>query len=257
MLSAENISLDIGGVLILHGLNFRLQAGEITVIVGPNGAGKTSLLRVLTGDIQPTHGDVSFNHKPIHQWPMLERARHMAILPQSSNLNFPFLVEEVVMLGRTPHSSGLERDHEIVQQTLELVDASYLRGRAYTYLSGGEKQRVQLARVIAQIWDAESDTTQALILDEPTSSLDLEHQRMVLQAVRQLAARNILVIMVLHDLNLAANCADQIIMLRCGRVAASGSPLEVIEPDIIKQIFNVEVDIIPSRQTNLPVIIPR
>ena len=145
MLNATNIHLTLGGVPLLHGIDFRLTPGTVAVLMGPNGTGKTSLLRVLTGELPISAGRVELNGKDVNQWRPTQRSQMMAVLTQNTNLNFPFLVEEVVLLGRTPHRTGARKDKKIVQEVLRLVDADYLSGRVYTRLSGGEKQRVQLA----------------------------------------------------------------------------------------------------------------
>jgi len=257
MLTAQNVHLQLGGTPVLKGISLTAEAGTITVVMGANGSGKTSLIRLLTGEIPANQGSIHFNHDLIENWSPARRACKMAVLPQASTLNFPFTVKEVVMLGRTPHSTGLKKDAQIVSEVLELVDAIDLESRLYTHLSGGEKQRVQLARVLAQIWNPEDELDQAILLDEPSASLDLEHQQLMLKVVKDLALRNVTVLLVLHDINLATFCADQIIMLRGGQVAKAGKPIDVVQPDIIKQIFNVDVDVIKSQPRGLPVVIPR
>ncbi|MDG0968855.1 MAG: ATP-binding cassette domain-containing protein, partial [Porticoccaceae bacterium] len=175
-LVAENISLYLSGFNILRNINLSISAGKVTAIVGPNGAGKSTLIKVLSGDILPTRGDVLLNDKKLDQWPSEQRAKIMSVLPQHSSLDFPFTASEVVSLGRIPHQTGIQKDSEIVREALHLVDASYLKSRFFTQMSGGEKQRVQLARVLAQIWEKEVYGEQFLVLDEPTASLDLSHQ---------------------------------------------------------------------------------
>ena len=255
MLSAGNITLSLSGVSILHDVSVGLLPRQVTVILGPNGAGKTSLLRTLCGEQAPDSGEVLLHGRPLEQWSAAQRARVLGVLPQSSVLNFPFTVEEVVQLGRTPHSTGVARDREIVEAALQLVDGSYLVGRYYTQLSGGEKQRVQLARVLAQIWEPDPLGDRCLILDEPTSSFDLAHQQLMLDAVRRFADQGVSVCLVLHDLNLAAQCADQLILVRCGRQAAVGTAQQVLQPDILQEVFAVAVDVIPHPKNGRPLVI--
>ena len=252
---ADNISLHLSGFDLLRNISLEVEAGKVTAIVGPNGAGKSSLLKVLTGDMAPTRGQVQLNHRALAQWPLLHRAQILAVLPQHSRLNFPFTASEVVALGRIPHQTGVIKDTEIVAQALDLVDASYLQKRLYTQMSGGEKQRVQLARVLAQIWQPSDHGEQFLILDEPTSAFDLSHQKLTLDIVRQLANRGVGVVMVVHDLNLAARCADNLVVFNGGVIAAQGQPEQVLTESLIKVVFDVEAIIGQHPQTNRPLVI--
>jgi iron complex transport system ATP-binding protein len=178
------------------------------------------------------------------------------MLPQMSLLNFPYTVEEVVMLGRIPHSSGQQANRDIVEQALQLSDTMTLRHRLYTQLSVGEKQRTQLARVFAQVLGKESLVGKLLLLDEPTSALDLAHQQQVLLAIRQLARRGCSVVLVIHDLNLAASIADQILLLDKGRQAALGRPEQIFTQALFKQVFDVDVTISTHPQGGFPLITP-
>lgn len=252
---ADNISLHLSGFDLLRNISLEVEAGKVTAIVGPNGAGKSSLLKVLTGDMAPTSGQVQLNHCALAQWPLLHRAQILAVLPQHSRLNFPFTASEVVALGRIPHQTGMIKDAEIVAQALDLVDASYLQKRLYTQMSGGEKQRVQLARVLAQIWQPSDHGEQFLVLDEPTSAFDLSHQKLTLDIVRQLANRGVGVVMVLHDLNLAARCADNLVVFDAGVIAAQGLPEQVLTESLIDKVFGVKAMITQHPQTNRPLVI--
>ncbi|MEZ5530355.1 MAG: heme ABC transporter ATP-binding protein [Porticoccaceae bacterium] len=255
MLEARNLSLNVAGFSLLRDINLRVKPGEITAVLGANGAGKTSLLRLLTGEHKPTGGEVLFNGRAIGQWPQEQLAQMMAVLPQSSRLDFPFTAREVVMLGRIPHATGLVRDAEIVAAALQAVDGNYLDRRFYTHMSGGEKQRVQLARVLAQIWEAVPQGDRILVLDEPTSSFDLAHQQMTLELMRKLAEQGVAVLVVIHDLNLAARCADHILVLSCGNIAASGAPRDVLTPDLVREVFHVEATIAVNPVTGTPLVI--
>lgn len=239
---------------LLEDITLDLEAGTILALAGPNGAGKSSLLQLISGDIQPASGRLSLGGRVISDWSAQERAQQLAYLPQMSLLNFPYTVEEVVMLGRTPHSSGLHKDQEVVEQALQLTDTLSLRQRLYTQLSGGEKQRTQLARVFAQIFDNGQLSGKLLLLDEPTSALDLAHQQQVLLAVRELARSGCAVILVIHDLNLAAGIADQVLVLDNGRQVALGTPHTVLTTDLFRDVFSVEVDISQHPRGNHPMI---
>jgi heme transport system ATP-binding protein len=176
----------------------------------------------------------------------------MAVLPQLSLLNFPYTVEEVVMLGRTPHSSGYTRDRDIVRQVMDATDTSRIRQRIYTQLSGGEKQRVQLARVMAQVWAEESPAARLLLLDEPTTALDLSHQQLIMHTLRQLAGSGCGVVMVAHDFNLVAAIADQVCALHQGCQHSYGSPDTVLCPSVFREVFQVEVSVGTHPETGRP-----
>ncbi|MBT5330911.1 MAG: ATP-binding cassette domain-containing protein, partial [Porticoccaceae bacterium] len=193
-------------------------------------------------------GEISFNYKDLSGWNRRDLARNLAVLPQQSVLNFPFTGREVVSLARTPHDTGNQIDTEIVDQVLDYLDANYLADRLYPRLSGGEQQRIQLARVLAQIWD-KADQPRLLLLDEPSSYFDLAHQQMLIELVHQLAQRNIAVLIVLHDINMAMACSDRIAVLSCGRLKAFGKTDEVITPELLKSVFSVEARFVIDPET--------
>ncbi|GAA5316330.1 MAG: heme ABC transporter ATP-binding protein [Candidatus Pelagadaptatus aseana] len=255
MLSVESLCVSVGSKTLLDGVDLALQAGEVLAVVGPNGAGKTTLLKSLTGEVQPQVGQVLFQGRPMAAWSPEERARLLAVLPQSSSLNFPFQVDEVVQLGRLPHDTGIVRDSEIVSLALAEVDIAHLADRVYTTLSGGEKQRVHLARVLAQVWEEQVDYPRCLLLDEPTSALDLAHQNSVLAAARAMAEQGVGVLVILHDLNLASQFADRVLMLNQGRVHAAGKAASVLTAENIEQVFAVSVDIIEHPRNGKPLIV--
>jgi iron complex transport system ATP-binding protein len=252
---AENLSLHLSGFDLLRNIDLTLESGKVNVLVGPNGAGKSSLLRVLTGEIKPSKGDVRVNQQRLNDWSMQDRANFLAVLPQHSDLNFPFTAAEVVGLGRIPHKTGYAKDQAIIAEALALVDASYLQRRLYTQMSGGEKQRVQLARVLAQIWEPSDLGEQFLVLDEPTAAFDLSHQQLTLSIVRQFAARGVGVLMVLHDLNLAARCADNLVVVNGGSIEASGAPDEVLNKELIYKVFDVQSFIAKHPVADTPLVI--
>jgi iron complex transport system ATP-binding protein len=254
-LAARNLSLALSSIPLLVDVQLEVRPGEITTVLGPNGAGKTSLLRVLVGDLAPDAGTVLLNGRELRQWPAAHRARTLAVLPQHSLLDFPFTAAEVVMLGRTPHATGVAHDRDIVAQALQAVDGDYLARRIYTQLSGGEKQRVHLARVLAQIWEPSAEGERYLVLDEPTSSFDLAHQQLTLDVVRTLAGKGVGILMVIHDLNLAARCSDQMLLMQCGRIVLSGTPAAVLTPENIARIFQVQASIGVHPVSGTPLVI--
>lgn len=254
-LSARHLSLSLSGTPLLKEIDLDVEPGKITTILGPNGAGKTSLLRALIGELAPSTGSITLNGVPIKRVIPMQRARMLAVLPQHSLLNFPFTATEVVMLGRTPHETGVVHDRQVVAEALQAVDADHLATRIYTQLSGGEKQRVHLARVLAQIWEATAGGDRYLVLDEPTSSFDLAHQQLTLEVVRALARKGVGILMVIHDLNLAARCADHMVLMHGGRIAVSGNPADVLRPETIKDVFQVNVSIGRHPGDDTPLVI--
>ena len=255
MLEVKAASLHIEHTSLLTDINLLCVPGTVSVLMGPNGAGKTSLLKAIAGDYKLSSGEISVNGRPLEQWKHSECARFMAVLPQYSTLDFPFSVEEVVLLGRTPHATGLKNDLEFVRAALEKVDASYLSARLYPQLSGGEKQRVQLARVLVQVWQDTVELSPVLLLDEPSASLDLSHQQLLRLIVRDFASRGGTVVMVMHDLNLAAACADQLIMMNCGQVVAAGVPDKLLEAELIQKVFSVAADVIRHPVSGKPLVV--
>lgn len=243
------------GTTLLQDIELELAAGEVLAIIGPNGAGKTTLLHLLAGGIALVQGTITLAGEPLAQWPQMKKARAVALLPQNSTLSFPFRVEEVVTLGRSPHASGAAADKKIVDSAMQTTDILKLSGRLYTQLSGGEKQRVQLARVLAQIWRAEDSDVRLLLLDEPTNALDLAHQQMIVHSIRQLAAAGCGVVLVVHDFNLAASVADEIIVLDRGQQVRKGAPEEVLTADTFRQVFAVDALIGTHPRSGRPLVI--
>jgi iron complex transport system ATP-binding protein len=255
-LALNSVNAAPWGQALLQDITLTLEPGAVLALAGPNGAGKSSLLRLISGDLPIDSGQLTFCGRPLAAWPARERAQRLGVLPQLSLLNFPYTVEEVVLLGRTPHSSGQAVDRGVVQRALELTDTLRLRDRLYTQLSVGEKQRTQLARVIAQVCGEASLAGSLLLLDEPTSSLDLAHQQQVLRAIRELAQQGCSVVLVIHDLNLAASIADQVLVLDKGRQAALGTPEQVFTRELFTQVFDVDVTISTHPQDGFPLITP-
>ncbi len=258
MIEAHQISVKIGAQFLLQGVSLKILPGEVVAVIGPNGAGKSTLLKVLSGEWVPSDGEVWMAGRPLRTWSILERARRRAVLPQDSTLAFPFTALEVVLMGRTPHCKDLERacDYEIARTALIAVGALHLEARLYPTLSGGERQRVQLARVLAQIGDTFSIHPCYLLLDEPIARLDLIHQYSTLQIVRDFARAGVGVLLILHDLNLVAQYADRIALLKSGRLIAEGSPWDVLTPEVIQSAFAMSVVVIPHPYLGCPLVIP-
>jgi iron complex transport system ATP-binding protein len=261
MIQIENISYRAGGRTILDQVSFTVPPGAITVVLGANGAGKSTLLRLVSGELQPKTGRIVFNGQLMHQVPPAQLALNRAVLTQQYAVNLPFTCEEVVMMGRYPHFSNkpAAADHEVVQEVMADLHVTHLQARLFQTLSGGEQQRIQLARVLAQLRDAAGttpNTRKLLLLDEPTSSMDWLHQQLALQKARQLAQQGYGILVILHDLNLAAQFADQLVLLRQGKLIATGTPFEVLQPATIYMAYGIETDLLQQNDYPFPVIIP-
>ena len=266
MLRAADLTFSAAGRALVRDVSLNAAPGEFVAILGPNGAGKTTLLKLLSGESAPHAGTVELNGRALGRWRHAELARMRAVLPQESKLAFSFSVIEVALFGRYPHRAGAlnREDREIARQALAATDCLHLMQRDFTTLSGGEKARVQLARVLAQLWEpcaieergATRVLPRCLLLDEPTAALDLAHQHATLAAARRFARAHgdVAVIAVLHDLNLAAQYADRLIMMREGVVAAMGSPTAVLKADTIEAVFGLPVRVLRHPDTDLPLI---
>lgn len=255
MLKVNDLLIQRGGCPVLQGIDLELRPGELLGVLGPNGAGKSSLLAALSGELPAAGGQVLLDERPLHDWPASERARRLAVLPQSSTLEFAFRVREVVELGRLPHATGVEADRQIVSEALAAADIRHLAERHYTRLSGGERQRVHLARVLAQLWPGAPG--QILLLDEPTSQLDPQHQQATLQAVSALAARGVAVLVILHDLNLAARWCQRLLLLAAGRCAGLGATSDILQPLLLREVFGIEMLVSRHPERDHPLIIAR
>lgn len=261
-LAAVGVSVRIGGTTLLEDASLSVDPGEVVAVVGPNGAGKSTLIRVLAGDVRPDAGSVLMLDRPMVEWSLRDRARRRAVMATDTPLAFPFTVAEVVALGLGPLGDGQfnARDHDLVRQLLEAVHCAALAERTYSTLSSGERQRVRLARSLAQIED-DAPTGQRrprfLLLDEPTSSLDLAQQHAALRLVRQRAIDNdVGVIVVLHDLNLAASYADRIVLLKHGMIVEQGAPDAVLRSDVLELVFGIRLLVLRHPSLPRPVLVP-
>lgn len=249
MIRARGVSLRRGGRLVLDTVDLELRGGEVLVLVGPNGAGKSSLLGVLAGEFVPEAGDVLLDERPIGSYANAELARRRAVLTQEHGISFPFLVREIVAMGRAPWARRAEEeeDETVIEAAMAATDVARFAARRTTELSGGERARVALARVLAQ-------RTKAVLLDEPTAALDLGHQEQVMLLARRLASEGRAVGVVLHDLSLAAAHADRIALLHEGRLIAVGTPAEVLTAERVGAIYQVPVSVIDLDGT--PIVVP-
>lgn len=242
-LVAKRIGARAGGSALLQGVDLLLRSGEVGAILGPNGAGKSTLLAVLAGLRTPDTGAVWLNGQPLRIDALHRVAQHRAVLPQDTSVAFDFTVQEVVELGRYPHRLQPSRQEaEIVQAAMAATGVSALAHRPVGSLSGGERARAQLARVMAQIWEAPADgAPRWLLLDEPTAALDLRHQHTILSTVRRWARdQGVGVLAVLHDLNLALRYTDQVWVLDRGRLQVSGAPAKALTPALVQRVWQVQ-----------------
>ncbi|AUI88723.1 heme ABC transporter ATP-binding protein [Vibrio azureus] len=238
VLSGRNISIQFGARTILDNIDIDIRAGEVTALLGPNGAGKSTLLKTLSGELTPPKPIQYFGQERKH-WQAAIFAKHVALLPQHSALSFPFLAKEVVELGTLPLTTSHKENTDLALHYMEKTGVLHLAEQPYPALSGGEKQRLHLARVLTQLHQAEGK--QILMLDEPTSALDIACQHKTLNLIRETAAmNNAAVIMVLHDLNLASQYADRIILLHNGKILCDDSPWQTLTPNYIKQAYGYE-----------------
>ena len=253
MLVADQIEYVVGSKRILGGASVTVEAGEIVALCGPNGAGKSTLLKVMSGEVASTAGRVSLGGRALEEWNAMDLARTRAKLSQESQLTFSFRAREVVEMGRFPHPNPVQ-NADVVEECMQRVGITELADRYYTSLSGGEKQRVHLARVLAQLTDA-SEHPKLLLLDEPTSALDLLHQEVALALAHDLCrTRGFAVLVVLHDLNLAAAWSDRIVLLREGEVRYAGTPAAVLTQPVLREIYGIDVLVMPHPTTGRPVI---
>jgi iron complex transport system ATP-binding protein len=251
MLIAENIHYSIKKKNILQQIHFELLPGELLSIIGPNGAGKSTLLKILCGELQKYSGAVRFSDRELKSIKPKQLALQRAVLSQSVALSLPFKVSEVVIMGRYPHFESIPSLHDkrIAEECLELVGMSHFRDRNYLTLSGGEKQRVHLARVLAQLsGDTNDNTFKILFLDEPVNGLDLKYQYEVMKIARAWMGFNGIVVAVLHDLNLAARFADKILLLNKGQQEILDIPEKVLTKENIKKVYEVEVEVLNHAQ---------
>lgn len=262
MLAAHGISLRVGARALVDEVSLAIAPGELVAVAGPNGAGKSSLLRLLARELPASAGRIDLNGRPLERWRAAQRARMLAVLPQASRLSFGFSAREVALFGRYPHADGMlgPEDRAIADAALALAQATHLAGRDFTTLSGGEQARVQLARVFAQLWTPHVADGRRLprlmLLDEPTAALDLRHQHAVLAAARGFARRSgdVGILAVLHDLNLAAQYADRVILMQRGRIVAAGTPAEVLTAQRIGAVFDHEVRVLAHPDSGVPLI---
>lgn len=260
MIEARNASYQIKGKHLLRDASLVLRPGRVISLIGPNGAGKSTMLRLFTGELTPTSGEILVDGRNMATIAPGELSRRRAVVAQSTPLSFPFTVLEVVLLGVTVPGFEISRPgaRAAALDALRTVGLTHFEHRLYTELSGGERQRVHIARALCQLATAKRPhgETAALLLDEPTSSLDLAHQGMVLAEARRQARMGRAVLAILHDLNLAAIYADEIVLLSGGRIAATGTATEVMRDDLLSEVYGCELRTNVTPANGAPFVLP-
>lgn len=252
VLTASGVDLRLGDAQILRTVDLQVRTGRVLALVGPNGAGKSTLLGVLAGDLVPDAGQVSLDGAPARTWSTRELAVRRGVLLQRLQMSFPFTVTEVVRMGRAPwaSTSAEDWDDEVVAEAMRDTEVCAFGNRAFTTLSGGERARTGMARVLAQ-------EPSLLLLDEPTAALDIRHQELMLRLIAARAARGDAVVVVMHDLALAAAHADEIAVLAAGRVAAVGPPRKVLTEALLSEVYQYPIEVLDHPRTGALIVVPR
>jgi len=255
MIEVSHVGFEMRNKSLLRDISFNVRPGQFWAVVGANGAGKSTLIKILSAELSPTSGSVLLDGKDLKTHKLRDLAKKRAVLSQQNVISLSFSVQEIVLMGRYPfyEAEPAQKDLEIVEACLNKVGISTLKNRSYPTLSGGEQQRVQLARALAQIWEIKNGL---LLLDEPTTGMDLLHQFETFHLAKELAAKGFSIVAVVHDLNQALQYADQVLMLKDGQSYAIGPPEEVLNERAIKDVFGLPVKIVQSGDMSYPVIVP-
>lgn len=257
MFKLELISFAHKNYSILSNINLEIKSGCLHSLLGKNGSGKSTLLQILTGDLKPKTGNIFFNDKKINSYSQKELALNRSVLMQDTKIQFPILASEVVFLGRYPYLNEFsEKENcKIVHEALNLVGAFHLRDRLYTNLSGGEKQRVQIARVLSQVWLENSKNSKYIFMDEPVTALDLKYQHIIMKILKNLTSKGYGIFVILHDWNLAAAYSDQMSILDKGIIYKTGTPKEIMQKNILEEIFEIKMEV-KNDSNGIPYSIP-
>jgi len=257
MLAAKQLKYNIGNKRILDNISVNFLPGTCNLIIGPNGSGKSTLIKLLSGALENFEGEVNYDGVNLKTFNKHTLASFRAVLSQQTELSFPMLVEEVVLLGRNPHFefNPNKKDIAIVHEVISLLDLNDFIKRNYQSLSGGEKQRVHYARVLAQMWDRPNGTHRYLFLDEPLNNLDIYYQQLFLSIAVKLLNGTTTLIGVVHDINIALKYADQLFFLKEGALIENGVPEKIVNAILLKNVFNIDTQVIVHPSTGKPVVI--
>ncbi len=255
LLEIKSIFFKIKDKVILDDISLHVESGDMVSIIGPNGSGKTTILKAISNEISITDGEINFINKNISDWDLNDFANKKAVLSQSNNLVFPFSVIDIVKMGRFPlkNKGNQIEENNLCKKILNIFDLDDYVNQNYITLSGGEKQRVQLARVIAQIW-SDDYSKKLLILDEPTSYLDIKHQHLLFQFLKELNKKGLTIIMVLHDLNHALLNSNKIVVLKDSKLISFGETKNIITEELIKKVFEIDLKLINYKGSDTPII---
>ena len=242
----KNISYKAGDVNILNDVSLSVEKGEIVSLVGPNGAGKSTLLNILTGDINPDSGDVFYENFNLNELNILDRSFYRSVMSQSQQIVFDFSVKEIIEMGWLDKGNAQFSEHfdQAVLDISSVCQLDNLLERKFNRLSGGEQRRVHFARTLLQLWRPSDSMDPAyMLLDEPTANLDLYFEIKLMEIIKKKAVNNVGVFLILHDLNLAAKFSDKIALINKGKIVSYGTPREVLEPNILEEIYNLKMDV--------------
>jgi len=255
ILQVKNLFFRFEREWVIKEISFELKKGEMLGIIGPNGSGKSTLIRLLSGVLEPEQGEIIIKNQPIQKYSSRRLAQIIAVVPQQSEIAFPFTVQEVVMMGRAPYLKRFqwegEKDYQVVERAMALTETAHLSHRSIDQLSGGERQRVILARALAQ-------EPEILLADEPTTYLDLHHQIRFMNLLWELKSKNGLsVIFTTHDLNLASFFSDRVLLLNQGELAGAGGVEQVLKPELVSRVYQVELFSVKVEAFSSPLLFPR
>tara|TARA_R110001599_G_scaffold39338_7_gene120016 strand:+ start:1437 stop:2231 length:795 start_codon:yes stop_codon:yes gene_type:complete len=244
-IDVQSLSISIDKKTLLDSVDLTIRPNELTILIGPNGAGKSTLLKACSGDMLPTYGEILINQTSIHSFSSAKLAKTRAVMTQSYEMGFGFTVIEIVSMGCFTYEEQVSQHQkrEIIRDVMDFMEIAHLSERNFMTLSGGEQQRTQLARVLAQLWlPYEQEEARYLFLDEPTSSLDVFHQYHVLSLAQELTKRNIGVLAVVHDLSLAASFADQLVLINNGEIITKGVPESVLQRSHLANVYGIKAE---------------